>query len=54
MDLGLKIKGKDLVGCLEILGFFGSMCIYCVKLSEVGEVDGELLVWLKEVYEMVG
>ncbi|NRB46079.1 MAG: DUF4287 domain-containing protein [Saprospiraceae bacterium] len=52
MDLGLKIKGKEPAGRLETSGPFGSMCTHRVRLGEAGEVDGEVLAWLKEAYEM--
>lgn len=54
VDLGLKIKGKEPAGRLEGSGPFGSMCTHRVKLSEAGEVDGEVIAWLKEAYEMAG
>lgn len=54
MDLGLKIKGKTPDGRLESSGPFGSMCTHRVKLSEAGEVDGEVIAWLKAAYEMAG
>lgn len=52
IDLGLKIKGKDTDGRLEGSGPFGSMCTHRVRLSEASEVDGEIIAWLKEAYEM--
>lgn len=54
IDLGLKIKGKTPDGRLENSGPFGSMCTHRVRLSEVGEVDGEVISWLKDAYEGAG
>jgi len=50
IDLGLKIKDKPTAGRLEGSGPFGTMCTHRVKLSEVTEVDKELVAWLEEAY----
>jgi hypothetical protein len=51
IDLGLKLKDKPTKGRLEGSGPFGTMCTHRVKLSEVDEVNAELISWLKEAYE---
>ncbi len=51
IDLGLKLKGKELTERLENSGPFGSMCTHRVKLSSLEEVDSELIEWLKEAYQ---
>lgn len=51
IDLGLKIKGKDISERLESSGPFGTMCTHRVKIAETGEIDQELINWLKEAYE---
>lgn len=50
IDLGLKIKQKEPEGRLQNSGPFGAMCTHRVQLTEVGEVDDELLAWIKEAY----
>jgi len=50
IDLGLKIKDRDLEGRLEGSGPFGTMCTHRVKISDIKEVDKELLNWIKEAY----
>lgn len=50
IDLGLKIKGKEACGRLENSGPFGTMCTHRVQLTEVGEVDDEVLAWIEEAY----
>ena len=52
IDLGLKMKGKPVDGRLENSGPFGTMCTHRVRLSTVDEVDGELIGWLREAYDM--
>jgi predicted transport protein len=51
IDLGLKIKDKDITERLENSGPFGTMCTHRVRLTKVEDVDAELTAWLKEAYE---
>lgn len=50
IDLGLKIKDKDTTDRLENSGPFGTMCTHRVRLSNVDEVDEELMSWISEAY----
>ena len=52
IDLGLKLKGKEVNNRLGNSGPFGTMCTHRVQLSTIDEVDNELIGWLKEAYEM--
>ncbi|MEM9921000.1 MAG: DUF5655 domain-containing protein [Bacteroidota bacterium] len=54
IDLGLKIKGKETTDRLENSGPFGTMCTHRVRLTNVEQVDTELLGWLREAYELAG
>jgi len=54
VDVGLKIKDKEIEGRLEGSGPFGSMCTHRVKISDPKEIDKELLTWLKEAYSKAG
>ena len=51
IDLGLKIKDKEITERLENSGPFGTMCTHRVRLTKVEDVDAELTNWLKEAYE---
>ena len=51
IDLGLKFNDKAYKGRLETSGPFGSMCTHRVQLSEVEQIDSELLGWIKQAYE---
>lgn len=51
IDLGLKLKGKPETERLGNSGPFGTMCTHRVKLTDVAEVDAELVSWLREAYE---
>ena len=51
IDLGLKFNDKAYEGRLETSGPFGSMCTHRVQLTEVEQIDAELLRWIKQAYE---
>jgi predicted transport protein len=50
IDLGLKIKDKPITVRLENSGPFGSMCTHRVQLTDVSQIDEELVIWLTEAY----
>ena len=54
IDLGLKLREKAPEGRLEDSGPFGTMCTHRVRISEVTEVDPELIAWLAAAYEEAG
>lgn len=51
IDLGIKIKDKPTTDRLQNSGPFGTMCTHRVQLTEVSQVDSELIDWLKVAYE---
>ncbi len=51
IDLGLKLKDKPTTDRLGNSGPFGTMCTHRVQLSNVNEVDDQLISWLKEAYQ---
>jgi len=51
VDVGINIKGKNPTDRLESSGSFNAMVSHRVRLSEVSQVDKELIDWLKEAYE---
>ena len=51
VDVGINIKGKDPQGKLGASGSWNSMVSHRVKLSEVSEIDDQLIAWLKEAYD---
>mgnify|MGYP000521856879 CR=1 FL=1 len=51
IDFGLKIKDKPTSERLEFSGPFGAMCTHRVRISEIEQIDIELLDWIKEAYE---
>lgn len=51
IDLGLKIKDKAITDRLGNSGPFGTMCTHRVKITELSEIDDQLIAWLNEAYE---
>ncbi|MBO6523017.1 MAG: DUF4287 domain-containing protein [Balneolaceae bacterium] len=54
IDLGLKFDNAKLTDRLENSGPFGSMCTNRVQVTELSQVDDELIGWLKLAYEQAG
>jgi predicted transport protein len=54
LDVGINLKGVDAGDRLEASGSWNSMVSHRVRLSEKGEVDGQLVGWLKQAYEQAG
>jgi hypothetical protein len=50
VEVGLNMKGVDATTRLAEMPS-GGMCNYKVKLTEVAEVDAELLAWIKRAYD---
>ena len=50
VDVGLNMKGVQGSGRLEALPP-GGMCQYRVKLTAPGEVDAELMAWIRHAYD---
>jgi hypothetical protein len=51
IDLGLKLRNKGTGERLQDSGPFGTMCTHRVQLTDLDEVDSEVISWLKEAYE---
>ena len=54
MDIGLIIKGKETTERLEEGSKWNGMCTHRVRVTEKGEINPELVEWLKEAYENAG
>jgi len=51
IDLGLKLKDKDIGTRLEASGPFGTMCTHRVQITSIDDVDSDLMGWIKEAYD---
>ena len=54
VDLGLKFNNRSVEGRLEPSGPFGAMCTHRVQLTEVSQVDKELIRLMRDAYEEAG
>ena len=53
VEVGLNMKGVDATTRLAEMPS-GGMCNYKVKVTDVAEVDAELIAWIKRAYESAG
>lgn len=51
IDLGLKFDDMPHGDRLETSGPFGTMCTHRVQITDIGQVDKELIQWLKAAYQ---
>lgn len=51
LDVGINLKGKPTTARLEASGSFNAMVSHRVRVESSGEVNKELVGWLKEAYE---
>lgn len=51
VDVGIQLKGVAPTERLAASGSFNAMVSHRVRIAEVGEVDDELVGWLREAYE---
>jgi len=54
LDLGLDLPGVEPVGRLEASGSFNAMVTHRVKVLQPGEIDAEVLAWLRAAYDRAG
>lgn len=50
IDLGLKLNDTPFTSRLETSGPFGTMCTHRVQITEIDQVDDELISWIKKAY----
>jgi len=53
-DVGINLKGAPPAGRLEASGSFNSMVSHRVRLESAGDVNPELLGWLRQAYDAAG
>ena len=51
IDLGLKLKEHPIEGRLEASGPFGTMCTHRIQLTDVSQIDQEVIDYMKMAYE---
>lgn len=53
-ELQLNLKGQEPAGKLESISTPNSMCSHKIILSEPGDIDNEVVSWIKKAYEAAG
>lgn len=51
VDVGLKLKGEPTTVRLEASGSFNSMVSHRVRITDLSQVDEELIGWLQQAYD---
>ena len=51
LDLGLNLKGVAPTGRLEASGSYNAMCSHRIRLEQDGDVDADVMGWLRQAYE---
>ena len=51
VDVGIKIKDFEPTGRLEAAGSWNSMVTHRVRVTDVDQVDDELITWLRKGYD---
>jgi predicted transport protein len=52
LDIGIKLKGVAAERRLEAAGSWNNMVTHRVRISNMTEIDTELLGWIKQAYEL--
>jgi hypothetical protein len=50
LDIGIKLKGKESSERFETAGPWNAMVTHRVRIADPGEIDAELISWLKSAY----
>jgi predicted transport protein len=51
LDVGLNLKGAEPTDRLEPSGSFNAMCSHRVRITDINQVDDQLITWLKQAYD---
>ncbi len=51
LDIGLKFNDRPVAGRLEASGPFGTMCTHRIQVTDIGQVDKELIDLIREAYK---
>lgn len=53
-EIGINLKGQEPKGKLEAIKTPNAMCSHRINLSEIGDIDKEVIGWLKAAYDNAG
>ena len=50
-EIGINLKGQDAKGKLEAINSANAMCSHKINLTELKDIDKEVIQWLKSAYD---
>jgi len=53
-EIGINLKGQEPKGKLEVINSANAMCSHKICLSDISEIDSEIIGWLKTAYDNAG
>lgn len=53
-EIGLNLKGQEPVGKLQAIGGTNAMCSHKINITQVSEIDHEVLRWIRLAYDNAG
>ena len=54
LDIGINLKDVKPFEKLEASGSFNAMCSHRVRVESTGDIDNDVITWLKQAYEQAG
>jgi hypothetical protein len=51
LDIGIKLKGAKTTGRFEAAGAWNAMVTHRVRITDLKQIDAEVLAWLKQAYD---
>lgn len=53
-EIGIILKGQESQGKLEKINTANAMCSHKINVTDINDIDGEVIEWLKKAYENAG
>ncbi len=53
-EIGVNLKGEAQTGKLEAINSANAMCSHKINLTDIKDIDAEVIQWLKTAYENAG
>jgi len=53
-EIGINLKGQEPKGKLEAISSTNAMCSHKINLSDISDIDKEIIGWLKTAYDNAG
>lgn len=53
-EIAINLKGREPQGKLEAVTASNAMCSHRINITDPGEIDGEVIDWLRQAYDNAG